>query len=55
MSGWLIRVVGRQHKEIDKHLVVQAVLALGRQLKEEQVARRKEHRPATAPQEEASP
>lgn len=32
MAEWLIRVFGKQRKEIDKHLLVQAVLAYGRQL-----------------------
>jgi hypothetical protein len=36
MAVWLIRVIGKRRKEIDKDLVVQAILALGRQLHEEQ-------------------
>lgn len=32
MADWLIRVIGKERKEIDKDLLVQAVLALGRQL-----------------------
>lgn len=40
MAAWLIRVTAKRRKEIDKHLLVQAVLALGRQLwqQEEQAA-----------------
>jgi len=39
VKQWHIKVVGRQRKEIDKHLIVQAVLALGRQLKQQQASR----------------
>jgi hypothetical protein len=35
MAEWLIRIVGKQRKEIDIDLVVQAVIALGHQLAEE--------------------
>lgn len=43
MAEWLVRVIGKQRKEIDKHLLVQAVIALGRQLwQEEQAARETE-------------
>lgn len=45
MKQWYIKVVGKQRKEIDKHLIVQAVLALGRQLKEHEVRQASE--PAT--------
>ena len=38
MAEWLIRVVGKQRKEIDKDLLVQAILALGRQLSAEKQA-----------------
>ena len=40
MAEWLIRIIGKQRKDIDLDLVVQAVVALGRQLAEE--ARRTE-------------
>ena len=41
MATWLIRVIGKRRKEIDKDLLVQAILALGRQLwEEEQAAKR---------------
>lgn len=36
MMKWIIRINGKRRKEVDKHLVVQAVLALSRQLKEQQ-------------------
>jgi hypothetical protein len=40
MADWLIRVIGKRHKETDKDLLVQAVLALGRQLWEQEQAKR---------------
>lgn len=36
MAAWLIRVTAKRRKEIDKDLLVQAVLALGRQLWEQE-------------------
>ena len=39
MAQWIIRVIGKRRKEIDKHLLVQAVLALGHHLKEQEVAK----------------
>ena len=36
MAAWLIRVTAKRRKEIDKDLLVQAVLALGRQLREQE-------------------
>lgn len=41
MKQWRIKVIGKQRSEIDRHLVVQAVLALGRQLKAKQAVREK--------------
>jgi hypothetical protein len=35
MAEWLIRITGKQRKDVDLDLVVQAVVALGRQLAEE--------------------
>jgi hypothetical protein len=39
VAEWLIRVIGKQRQEIDKDLLVQAILALGRQLSEQQASR----------------
>ena len=50
MSEWCIRVIGKNRKEIDKHLLVQAVLALSRQLKQQQTDKRTT---AEAPEETA--
>jgi len=38
MAAWLIRVIGKRRREIDKDLLVQALLALGRQLWEDEQA-----------------
>lgn len=38
MAAWLIRVIGKHKTEIDKDLLVQAILALGRQIWEQQQA-----------------
>jgi hypothetical protein len=43
MAEWLIRVIGKERTNIDKDLLVQAILALGRQLwAEEQAAKQQE-------------
>jgi hypothetical protein len=42
MSEWRVRVTGKQRKDVDTALVIQAVIALGKQLereRREQVAR----------------
>lgn len=38
VAGWLIRVTGKQRREVDVDLIVQAVIALGHQLAEEEQA-----------------
>lgn len=38
MARWLIRITGRQRREVDIDLIVQAVVALGHQLAEEERA-----------------
>jgi hypothetical protein len=36
MARWLIRITGKQRREVDIDLIVQAVIALGHQLAEEE-------------------
>lgn len=38
MARWLIRITGKQRREVDADLIVQAVIALGHQLAEEEKA-----------------
>jgi hypothetical protein len=38
VAQWNVRVKGKQRKEVDRNLVVQAVVALGRQLAAEERA-----------------
>jgi hypothetical protein len=52
MAEWFIRIIGKQRQEVDKDLLVQAVLALGRQLWEEEQARRKRETPGPPSSEE---
>jgi hypothetical protein len=35
MSEWRVRVTGKQRKDVDTALVIQAVIALGKQLERE--------------------
>ena len=36
MGAWYIRVTGKRREEVDLNLIVQAVIALGEQLREEE-------------------
>jgi hypothetical protein len=36
VARWLIRITGKQRREVDIDLIVQAVIALGHQLAEEE-------------------
>jgi hypothetical protein len=38
MAAWLIRVIAKQRKQVDAHLVAQAVIAYARQLREREKA-----------------
>lgn len=45
MTDWYIRIIGRRKEEVDKHLLVQAVLAMARLLEKRQ---RAEERPVVS-------
>lgn len=51
MAEWLIRVIGKQRKEVDKSLLVQALLAMGRQLWHEEQASQQAQRVSEAPED----
>jgi hypothetical protein len=36
MGAWYIRITGKRRKDVDLNLIVQAVIALGEQLREEE-------------------
>lgn len=36
MGAWYIRITGKRRKEIDVHLLAQAVIALGEQFREQE-------------------
>jgi hypothetical protein len=36
MGAWYIRITGKRRKDVDLDLIVQAVIALGEQLREEE-------------------
>lgn len=36
MGAWRIRVTGKRRTDVDLHLIVQAIIALGEQLREEE-------------------
>jgi hypothetical protein len=36
MGAWYIRIIGKRRKDVDLNLIVQAVIALGEQLREEE-------------------
>jgi hypothetical protein len=42
MGAWYIRITGKRRKEIDVHLLVQAVIALGEQFREQENPRAEE-------------
>lgn len=51
MSQWLIKIVGKQRADLDKDLLVQAMLAIGRKWKRQRATAKKK----TAVQEAAAP
>lgn len=52
MGAWYIRVIGKRRKDVDSNLLVQAVIALGEQLREEE---RQEHLAEQQRQQAAAP
>jgi hypothetical protein len=52
-AQWIVRVIGKQRREIDTDLLVQAILALGRQLWNEEQARQRQADMSESVQEES--
>jgi hypothetical protein len=53
MAQWIIRVTSTRQKEVDKHLLAQAVLALGRYLQKQELSKLKKD-PHCTPKEASS-
>lgn len=49
MGAWYIRVTGKRRKQLDVNLLVQAIIALGEQLRDEERQRQSEPRGEQSP------